>query len=183
MSEKLTDYVLQYRLIYSIIVAGKTAKFAEEAMGRLCPQVATPFKFIESTIASGELEKVLRQARTGRYRLFLRALPELIKIDPRTCSVEDLEAIPGIGAKTSRFFLLWTRPGIRVAALDTHILKWLRAQGYTAPKSTPSSGPTYRKLEQIFIAEADKRGILPRDFDYAVWSMYAYKLCDRINKP
>jgi len=47
----------------------------------------------------------------------------------KTCSVEDLEAVLGIGPKTARCFLIHSRPEQKYAGLDTHILKFMRAKG------------------------------------------------------
>jgi thermostable 8-oxoguanine DNA glycosylase len=76
--------------------------------------------------------------------------------------------IHGIGPKTSRFFILWTRPHERYAALDVHILRWLRGLGHNAPRSTPN-GRKYGELEKIFLSEADKRGLSPGELDAQVW--------------
>jgi thermostable 8-oxoguanine DNA glycosylase len=104
------------------------------------------------------------------------ALLEVIakKINPRTCTVEDLEAIKGIGSKTARYFLLHSRPGLRLAVLDTHILKWLRDQGVNTPKSTPPKGSArYKELELTFLALADKLGKSPAELDLAIWNEYS----------
>lgn len=85
---------------------------------------------------------------------------------------EDLEKVHGIGPKTSRFFIMWIRPGERYAALDVHILRWLKARGHDAPRTTPSY-PKYSHLEAIFIAEADALGKTPRQLDYEIWEVGA----------
>ena len=82
--------------------------------------------------------------------------------------MEDLEAIPGIGPKTSRFFLLHTRPNQEIAVLDTWILKYLKNAGYNAPKATPS-GKKYLELEKNFLFEARKNNMKPADFDIYIW--------------
>lgn len=159
---------LEYRLIYSLIVAGKSANFTTAAMDRLGnPDLATVRKWKESGVLCDELKK----ARTGNYTKLSKALSELSEqeIDLETATPERLELIHGIGPKTSRFFIIWTRPAERYAALDVHVLRWLKEQGHNAPRSTPS-GEKYRELEKIFISEADKRGMTPRELDYEIWS-------------
>lgn len=171
-SETMTNCELQYRICYAIVVAGKSADFARKALTRLFPAEfnETPFETIKAFIDTGHLCVHLESARTGNYKKIERAFVELAtsNIDLRTCSVEQLEAIHGIGPKTARFFILWTRPGVRYAALDVHILRWLRAQGYDAPRSTPS-GRKYVLLEKVFLKEADARGLTPGELDAQIW--------------
>jgi thermostable 8-oxoguanine DNA glycosylase len=91
----------------------------------------------------------------------------------QTCEPADLEKIHGIGPKTARFWILWTRPDARYAALDVHILRWMRERGHKAPKQTPSAPKTYARLEKAFLAEADKRGLTPRELDFKIWQASA----------
>lgn len=167
----MTDADLQRRLIYSVLVAGKTAKFAESKLAGLLGTEGwvAPFDFIRAADEDGMLDWELRQAGTGRYGLLAQCFARLVDVDPRTCLISDLEAIPGIGPKTARFFILWTRPGVRHAALDVHVLRWLRDQGYDAPKATPPAGKRYRQLEEAFLAEAEQRGLSPRELDSDIW--------------
>lgn len=92
----------------------------------------------------------------------------------RVCTVEDLENIKGIGAKTARFFIMHSRPNQRIAVLDTHILHWLRDQGVAAPKTTPSKGSKkYKDLELTFLTLADKLGEDPAILDLRIWNEYS----------
>lgn len=165
----LDNEELEARLIYSIIVAGKSAKFAEGVMQRL-GLWQDPFQIIRSWIEKGLLCEELRAARSGNYGKIAQALREIAvsSIDLRTCTPEQLEKVHGIGPKTSRFFILWTRPNERYATLDVHVLRWLRGLGYDAPKATPT-GEKYRKLEQAFLKEADNRNLTPRELDSQIW--------------
>lgn len=185
---ELTEEELQYRIIYSIIVAGKNAKFAEQAAKKLFPDSSeTPFDVIRRWVAfftiSWNREIVdffedkdmvlyqLKKAKTGNYNKINKCLRELVysNIDLRTCSAEDLEKIHGIGPKTARFFILWTRPDAKCAALDVHILRWLGTKGYKVPKATPN-GKKYKELEQAFLDEAEKIGMTPAELDKWVWT-------------
>jgi hypothetical protein len=172
MSTIITNDEREARLIYSIIVAGKSAKFVEGVMQKFDAhrQKHSPFAFIKILIKDDNLDWVLRDMRCGNYRKIERALRELIaaNLNIETCTPEQLEAIHGIGPKTSRFFILWTRPGERYAALDVHVLRWMRAQGYNAPKATPT-GAKYSQLEEAFLTEADKRGVSARELDAQIW--------------
>jgi thermostable 8-oxoguanine DNA glycosylase len=71
-------------------------------------------------------------------------------------------------------FLMHSRKGQQYAALDTHILKYLRARGHDAPLNTPSPGPKYRALESAFLGHAKKAGMSPADFDLSIWNSYGY---------
>lgn len=170
----MTTAELEYRIVYSIVVAGKSASFAEAALDRLfCLRKIgeSPFAYLRALVATGTLEKALRLSRTGNYSKIERALRALVsaEIDLHTCSPEQLEEIHGIGPKTSRFFIIWTRPDADFAALDTHVLKWLRFIGHDAPKSTPTQGKRYAELQRIFLTEARARGMTARALDAEIW--------------
>jgi endonuclease III len=172
-----TQYKLEYKILFSLVVAGKSAKFAEAVMGRLfaayppdAVPCVTPFEAIRRMIATNFVQSRLRGARSGNYGKLEKAFKALVEadFDLRLCTHQDLEKIPGIGPKTSRFFILWTRPDAQVAALDTHILKWMNYLGHTTIKSTPT-GKKYEELEKWFLVEAALRNIKPAKLDYMVW--------------
>jgi thermostable 8-oxoguanine DNA glycosylase len=94
-------------------------------------------------------------------------------INLATCTPQELEAITGIGEKTSRFFILHTRKNARVAAIDTHMLKYLRAVGVGDVPDKSPKGATYLRLEKQFIELADKSGMSIADFDLMIWNFYA----------
>lgn len=167
---------LEWRILYAVIVAGKSAKFADQAIAKLKELLlqhnsVTPFQAIRVVSNVGKLEAFLRAAGTGNYTKIGRCFTELVnaEINLRTCRPPDLEKFHGIGPKTSRFFVLWTRPNSRYAALDVHILRWMKGLGYDAPKSTPT-GDKYLELEAAFIREADERGVTPRELDFSIWA-------------
>lgn len=168
----LSNRELQFRIFYSIIVAGKNAKFAENVTKKLFQsKKKSPFNVVREWIDNGELEDKLREAKTGNYTKMVRAFEGLVNsnIDLKTCQPAELESVHGIGPKTARFFIIWTRPDAHCAALDVHVLRWLRNQGHSVPKATPPAGNTYNKIEQIFLDEAKKRGVTPRQLDEAIW--------------
>lgn len=169
--KKTSTAELEYRLLYSMVVAGKSATFAGNAMNRfLADTHRSPFDYILYLLPRGRLLSQLKEARTGNYQKLARGFALLAKarLDLRTCSPQDLEEIHGIGPKTSRFFILWTRPGAKHAALDTHVLKWLRYLGHDAPISTPSRSK-YASIEKVFLACARARGMSARELDAAIW--------------
>jgi thermostable 8-oxoguanine DNA glycosylase len=173
----VSDPELEWRLVYSMIVAGKSAKFADTVMGRIDAELSdyrsdSLFQKLRYLMEKDRLHPLLLRVRTGNYTKILTGLIEILKgpeINLRTVTPEELETYHGIGPKTARFFVIWTRPDAVYAALDVHVLRWLRAQGHDAPKSTPS-GAKYRALELIFIEEAAKRGMTPRELDYQIWA-------------
>lgn len=172
--DQLCDAELEYRLLYSVVVAGKSASFAENAMRAFLEcsfqENIGPFAVVREMIESKVLGACIRSARMGNYTKLERAFTEIVaaKLDLRNCTVPDLVKIHGIGPKTASFFIIWTRPDARHAALDTHVLKWLTFLGHKVPRSTPA-GDLYGKLERIVLAEADKRGVSARDLDARIW--------------
>jgi endonuclease III len=96
-------------------------------------------------------------------------------LDLRTCTAEDLEKIPGIGRKTSRFFLLHSRKNADCACLDVHILRWLQEQGVETTDRTPSSAKEYRRLEQEFLSRVPA-GKSVAEFDLEIWTEKSRKV-------
>lgn len=180
---------LQEWFIFGVCVAGKSANqtavkveailedMREQSMLPLgIPGFVTnytPFACIDSAIKFGKLGYYLRKHKLGQYTRINKAMRGMVKIDSATVTLEELEQIHGVGAKTARMLLLYTRPDQEIIPLDTHILKWLRAHDYDAPKSTPPPGKKYRELEAAFIAEGKKRGLTPKEWDTQVWQQYA----------
>lgn len=181
---------LERFLMHAMIVAGKTAKFAHDVLERFlggwdaqAHQFNNPFELVYEGTYATLLERLMG-ARTGNYKKLATGFTEIASwlyqpiFKPadssvlRTCTPQQLEEIHGIGPKTSRYFILHTRKGARVAALDTHILKFLRALGHDAPKGTPS-GKRYAELEAAFLAEADRLKMSPADLDAQVWEHYS----------
>jgi endonuclease III len=166
-----TDSELEELLVFTILVAGKTAKTIAPRAHKLYEYIST-CKRMYLKMDCLILAKFMKQIGLGPYNkadTILRAL----KLDLRTCSIEDLEKIKGIGPKTAQAFVMWSRPNIQKAILDTHILKWLRDQGVDrVPKSTPPRGSTYDRLEQEFLSRVPE-GMTPADFDLQIWRSYS----------
>ncbi len=163
---------LQTKLIFSILVAGKSAKFAENKLNRLFYDIdKTPFEYINELIKYNVLEEKLKFIKSGAYKKLMTCLPEVIKLDVKNCDINELEAIKGIGPKTSRFFLMWGRGEDGYAVLDTHVLKWLRNLGYTVTKTTPHRYK-YKEIENYFLEEAKKRNISPKELDSHIWDYF-----------
>jgi endonuclease III len=181
---------LQEWFLFGVCVAGKNARQTAAKVEALledmrvqydahligAPLMFThfaPFESIETAIKRGKLGYYLRKHKLGQYGRINKAIRGMIKINPATVTLEELEQIHGVGAKTARMLLLYTRPDQEMIPLDTHVLRWLREHGYNAPKSTPPPGKKYRELELAFIAEGKKRGLTAKEFDTQVWQQYA----------
>ena len=104
----------------------------------------------------------------------------------RESSVHDLEQIPSVGKKTSRFFKLHSDPEVECVPLDTHILKYVRerydayggGQGFRIPKTTPQSKYDYCSLERIALEYLKDYAVQNNlktlaQADQAIWSSYA----------
>lgn len=176
-----TDAQLEERLLFWMLVAGKQAEqqaqkleaFLFELWGVYIGRGLLPFHLVHCADRDGVLVAYMRKHGLGKYTVLERGFREVVKLDPRTCTLEQLEAVPGIGPKTARCFLLHSRPNQRLAGLDTHLLKWLASRGYDVPKTTPPAGKKYRMLEGLFLAYADRFGLEPADLDLRVWRFYA----------
>ena len=122
------------------------------------------------------MRSAMADSGIGCWRMKSRAFKELAKsgLDLKTCTVDDLETIKGIGPKTARCFLIHSRPDQKLAGLDRHILSFLRDKGYDVPKNTPT-GNRYKKIESLFIAEAEKANKTIADFDLEIWKDYRDK--------
>jgi hypothetical protein len=167
---------LQVFWLFCGCVAGKTAstqaRLLAGFLGSL-PGAGTPFERVRLAAMRGELLGLIQASRLGQYNRLTRYMIESLNLDLRNCSVEDLERIPGCGPKTARMFLMFSRPNQRFAALDTHVLKHLRANGIQAPMMTPPAGKTYRRLEAEFLKLADASGMSVADYDLSVWKFYS----------
>ena len=184
--KKITDFNrtkadLELFAVFAVCVAGKNAQQTADKVNDNFRDVATPtkqltpFEAIKNLVDIKVFVAYLKMAKMGQYRRIYRALRDLVEsgIDLKTCTVEELEAIHGIGPKTSRFIIMHSRPNQRLATLDTHILRWMRDQGIETPKATPQSKKLYKELEDKFLTLCDKRAILPSQLDLKIWKQYS----------
>ena len=165
-----TTAELQELLLFAVAVAGKTASIISKKIDEfLKPAGGTlPFNYLLK-FDKHEILKELQKVRLGKYKILTQAYSCLAKskLNLRECSVNDLEEVPGIGPKTSRFFLLHTRPNQNVACIDTHIKKWLNSLGIKCNN--------YAEYEQAFLLQAKlmKRDVASLDLE--IWKRYARK--------
>lgn len=160
--------------MFCCVVAGKTAATQARLLVSFLTELPgdAPFEKL-GRLTDDELREAVVQSRLGQYNRLTKTFKQSLSLDLPGCAIADLEAIHGVGPKTARMFVMMSRPGQRVAALDTHVLKHLRANGIDAPLTTPPAGERYRKLEEAFLALADKAGMEVADYDLMVWKEYA----------
>lgn len=172
------DCELEEAILFGVLVAGKTAAKIVVSLENILSSLEGSSPFVKlQRFSVPELEQLLLKNGVGCYTLKARAVYSLVHsgINLRTCSIEDLEKIVGIGPKTSRLFILHTRKDVQVACLDTHILKEMRLLGYEVPKSTPGNKKQYRRIELLFIELAKQQNRDIAEYDLALWNKYSRK--------
>lgn len=176
---KCSRYQLEELILFCIAVAGKNATTTAKNLDKLLRHAKTyqsgsPFEAIIALDANEPLAEVMRTMGFGCYNLKAKGFLEIANsgLNLAKCDVKDLEAINGIGMKTSRYFVLHTRERANYACLDTHVLNWLRY--YTGdddiPTSTPSSKKKYREIEVLFLDIAAAMSVSPADLDLKIWN-------------
>jgi thermostable 8-oxoguanine DNA glycosylase len=181
----ITDYnrtqeELEEFLLFCILVAGKNSNQTAKKLDLFLSKMpnfgfeGTPFEFIQYLKKGNLLLPVLMSCKIGQYNRIQKAFEGILQFKGKLDSVKvsELESVKGIGPKTSRFFILHSRPNTNLAVLDTHILHWLRDHGVNAPASTPSA-KKYLKLEERFLWYASAYGITPAELDLKIWTTYA----------
>ena len=179
-----TDAELEFFLLFCIVVAGKKsdiqARKLEEWYDDRVYHKDTPFEYIERLDACGELRSSLEKVRMGQYNRLVNSFQDVIGIGGRgrmnlsKCSIQDLCLIRGVKLKTSNFFLTHSREDYNVPVLDTHVLKFLKAEGIkNVPKSTPQDEKLYNSLAKQFTTIAKRRRMSVADLDLQVWKQYS----------
>ena len=174
-----TDAELEYFWLYGILVAGKGADITCDLMDRLLAECDEPPIRWLNAMSWPLLYAHLVRCRSGQYTRIMRAIRETGDLDLRTASIEELQAVHGVGPKTARFFALHSRKDCEpCAALDTQILKWLRLMGVDAPKATPSYLPKYKRLEQecIMLQRQHFPNMTLAQSDLHLWATWSGRL-------
>lgn len=173
-----TQDELEEFLIFAILAAGKNAKVAARQLENMIKRRGkySPLSFLGG-MPLDLLQMTLLGNGVGCYKMKAKAIwcaaRQLSCVDLRQGKPETFEAIPGIGLKTSRFFILHSRAGANLAVLDTHILKGMASLGYQVPKATPSNTKVYRAIEQLFIQQAYIENKTPAELDLEWWLHYS----------
>ena len=176
-----TEHELQATLIFWILVAGKNAASTRKSLLKLHDLLPSKrslpcVRILRYSSEKGEpaLAGLMRSCGFGQFNQKARYLTELSRqvceedLDLFSCTLTDLMALPGVGPKTARAFLLHSRPKQRVAVLDTHVLKFLAEEGYSVPKTTPV-GKRYDELEKVWLDICDERGWDLAEADLRIW--------------
>jgi len=168
-----TEAELREFAMFCIAVAGKSSEMQAKKLDIfLAPHTHLPFERIKSLEATGNFMDVLMQSKLGQYKRIGKAFLALANsgLDLRTCTVEELEKIPGLGLKTSRFFLCHTRPNQNYGVLDTHLLSHMREDlNIPTPKATPSNPKVYYALEAKLLEVIKASGKTYAEYDLDVW--------------
>ena len=184
-----TTHELEEFLLFCIVVAGKTAYIQAQKLDEflasvntrlMMPEHVSPFQSIKSAEQHGILFEEIKKAKLGQYKKINSAFKYISEKKYNLCRMTPkiLEEIPGVGMKTSRFFLLHSDTFYKdkIAILDTHILKFIKENiDDRAPKSTPVIPLTYRFWEDMFLKWCEQNNKNVADFDLEVWKSYARK--------
>ena len=169
---------LELFLLFCIFVAGKKATMIAKKLQELMivsNKPGTPLEKLYALWKEDKLIDALKDVKMGKYSIFTKTFDYMFNhpMDLKTCSVQDLEKIPGISHKTSRFFLLHSRKNVNVAVIDTHMLKCLKDLGYENIPNTIPKNKEYYHIEKIILNICQKRNLSPQDFDLSVWTWYS----------
>lgn len=181
----LSDWELQERILFWVCAAGKNGRVAARSLGNFLRSIDTdilgPMAAIYRASLVEDIPQLMKYSGIGNYTSKSKTFLDLSylilteQLDLRTCTTEELEQIHGIGLKTSRCFILHSRPNAKYAGLDTHILKYLRSKGIeNVPRSTPGK-KEYLRLEKEFLKIAEEKNMNPADLDLKIWNRYSVK--------
>ena len=144
----------------------------------MMPEHVNPFQSLKSAEQHGILFEEIKKAKLGQYKKIYSGFKYITEREYNLSRMtpQILEEIPGVGMKTSRFFLLHSDTFYKdkIAILDTHILKFIKENiDERAPKSTPVIPLTYRFWEERFLNWCEQNNKNVADFDLEVWKSYA----------
>jgi thermostable 8-oxoguanine DNA glycosylase len=184
---KRSQNELEEFLLFCIVVAGKTAYIqarkldeflASTKIRLMMPANTNPFQIIKSAEQHGVLFEEIKKAKLGQYKKIYSGFKYISEreYNLNKMTPDILEKIPGVGMKTSRFFLLHSDINYKdnIAILDTHILKFIKENiDDRAPKSTPTIRVTYKLWEDMLLSWCRQNNKNVAEFDLEVWKSYA----------
>lgn len=168
-----TNEELELQILFWICAAGKNGHTAAKCLNNFLSyfskknEKTSPFEIISSV---HDLPLSLKSFGIGCYNNKARTINDLLskKLNLKTCTLEELETIWGMGPKTARCFLIHTRKNQKFAGLDRHILRFLKDSGYDVPKNSPTK-KQYVELEKIFLSIAEKANKTISELDLEIW--------------
>jgi hypothetical protein len=178
-----TKNELEEFILFAILVAFRDANVIAKTLDRMLNEIncrGSPFHKFKWYDDNFNLKDLLVRHGTGLFAMKSRAVSEVVHsgLDLKTCTLNDLLGVYGIGRKTATFFLLHTRENARLACLDTHILACMRDLGYAnVPRQTPSPRK-YLFLEGEYLSLVDKSGYSASELDLIIWNTYSGKSPD-----
>ena len=177
--------------LFCMFVAGKNSDYASRCLSKLIHAGGRGLDIGEDGIFNyfksiGEvgIHNALVASKVGQYGRLTKGIMQSLDLDLRTCSLEELLEIHGVGNKTARFFLLHTRRNCDYAVLDTHILAWMRDHGVEdAPKSTPTNLKVYKELENKYriMSRLHYPHLSNAQIDLLIWTKQSGRLDDDLN--
>lgn len=113
----------------------------------------TPFQYISLLVENETLTSKLYEVRLGEYYRLTKCLSSCVSLDLVNIELEELEAVIGIGPKTSRLFMINCRKSNNSVILDINTLTKIKENNpnVLVPKSTPQAIERYRMLEQLYL--------------------------------
>lgn len=179
---RLRDELEEF-LMMSVCVAGKSAHVQARRLERFLYEsddlgvslARSPFDAVRVMVRKRELFKNLVRVGMGKYQLITLSFRTMVSdpdLDLWKVSWQRLTEIPGIREKTAKFFVLHSQADARVAVLDTHMHKKLKAVGYSPPPFPPSRPEVYAFWELIVLSMADEAKLSPAAFDLRTWKEF-----------
>ena len=143
---------------------------------------------LDATQVSGQptgepqIEGGAEQHKIGKYKLFTDFVTYVQKWNYAThptYNITDMKraglVLACISYKTASLYRMHCF-GDKIACLDTHVLRWLRSEGFKGvPKASPSNWEVYRHWENVFLGECYKRDVEPNHFDLDLWKQATKK--------
>lgn len=177
-----TDNELQAFWLFCILVAGKNSDTTSKVLSNIINDLDPWDNLFDGIHKIGYegLRDILHKNRTGQYDRISRAIWQSLNTDLKTCSVEDLVKIHGVGPKTARFFLLHSREFCDEIVLDTHILNWMRTKCgvKNVPQNTPQNPKQYKEWASICkqLMEHHYPGLNLAKIDLLIWTEMSGRL-------
>jgi hypothetical protein len=171
---------LQEFMSFWILVAGKTAHTTASRLEKILvffreQGVDHPFD-VWKQIGPKKLPIFLKNYGIGTYNHKAKGLLAIVNsgLDLKKCTLDDLRQVFYQGPKTSRCFLIHSRPNQKLAGLDVHILHLLReVYGYNnAPLQTPGSDAKYKFWEEVVVNIYTQEGKSAAEFDLNGWKKF-----------